>query len=162
MLIFDENSKPIIIDSIATPLLTEYFWVLDLDIMDYTITPLMMLEEIVSPTITLMIRGFEFTLPANWSMLVYSDDTMQLDVVDVGELAGRDFLAMVYGPNTTIVSSGHVRVTNYNPEEVNYAPPLSKHQMLCHPVGPDEWVNVAPSDVYNKYLRDCVVGDIIN
>lgn len=161
MLIFDENSHPIIIDSITTPLTTEDFWVLDLGMMDYTITPLLMLEEIVGPMISLNIRGFTFDLPANWNMLVYSDDTMQLDVVDVGELAGKDFTAMVYGPDMTIVAPGNVRVVNYTAEGVAHTPSLSKNQMLCHPVGPKEWVNVAPSDVYNKYLRDCVVGDII-
>lgn len=161
MLIFDENTQAIIIDSVTTPVLTEYFWVLDLSIMDYTIAPLMILEEIISPTITLSIRGFRFDLPANWSILVYSDETMQLDVVDVGDLAGNDFTAMIYGPNTSIVSSGEIRSVDYSPETINYAPSLSKHQMLCHPISPDEWVNVAPSDVYNKYLRERSVGDII-
>ena len=161
MLIFDENSHPVIIDSLTTPLTTEYFWVLDLEQMDFTITPLLMLEEIVGPTITLQIKGFEFNLPANWNMLIYSSDTSQLDIVDIGELAGRDFTSLIYGPNTNIVHQGHVTVTDYHPQEINYTPSLSKHQMLCHPIGPDEWVNVAPFDVYNKYLRDCVVGNII-
>ena len=162
MLIFDENSRPIIIDSVSTPMFTNYFWVLDLNIMDYTLTPLLMLEEIIAPTHTIRVRGFDFKVPSNWCLLSYSEETMQLDVVDVGELSGKNFTAMVYGSNMPIVAPGTVIVTNYENEDVNYAPSLSKHQMLCHPIGPDEWVNIAPSDVYNKYLKEKSVGDIIN
>lgn len=160
MIIFDENNHAIIVDSITTPMLTEYFWVLDLELMDYTLIPLMILEEIVAPTMTLQISGFKFNVPTTWSILVYAEDTMQLDVVDVAELAGRDFTAVKYGISRSTVSPGHIVVTDYQPELVNHSPSFGKHQMLCHPVGPDEWINVAPSDVYNKYLKDKVIGDI--
>ena len=161
MLIYDEKSRAIIIDDITTPILSEYYWVLDLSIRDYTLAPLQMLEEIVAPTLTVKIRGFEFNLPANWCMLVYAQDTSQLDIIEIGELAGKDFTALVYGPNMATVAPGHVRVVDYDSEGYNYAPSLGKNQMLCHPIGPEEWVNVAQSDVYNKYLRDCTIGDII-
>lgn len=161
MLILDENCHSIILDSVMTPLITNYFWILDLEIKDFTLTPLLILEEIIAPTVTLRILGFEFKLPANWTMLVYSEETMQVDVVDIGKLAGNDFTSLICGPRMSTVKPGHVIVTDYTPEFVNYAPSLSKHQMLCHPIGPDEWVNVAPSDVFNKYLKNNVVGDIL-
>lgn len=161
MLIFDENSHVIIIDSIHTPLTTDYFWVLDLNIMDFTVIPLLMLEEILSPTITLEIEGFQFNLPTTWSMLVFSEETTQIDVVEVKRIPGNDFTAMVYGPNCSQVQAGKIRALNYDPEQANYCPSLNKHHVLCHPIGPNLWVNVTPTDVYNKYLKDCTVGDII-
>lgn len=161
MLIFDENSHAIIIDSVSVPLTTNYLWVLDLVIMDYTVIPLLMLEEIVSPTMTIEIKGFKFDLPTTWSILVYSEETTQIDVVEVKKLPGNDFTAMIYGPNNSQVQAGKIKVTNYDAEKFNHGPSLNKHQMLCHPIGPDLWVNVSPSDVYNKYLKDCTVGDII-
>jgi len=161
MLIFDENTHAIIVESITTPMTTEYFWVLDLELRDFTLTPLLVLEEVVAPTITLEILGFRFKLPATWTMLVYAEDTMQIDVIENGELAGKDFTALVSGPNISMPIPGNVKLLDYTPEDYNYVPSLSKNQMLCHPIGPNEWVNVGPSDPYNKYLKDLVVGDII-
>ena len=140
---------------------TEFFWVLDLEIMDFTLAPLMVLEEVVAPTITLEILGFTFKLPATWCMLVFAEDTMQIDVIENGELAGKDFTALVAGPDITLPIPGNVKLIDYTPEDYNYVPSLSKNQMLCHPIGPDQWVNVAPSDPYNKYLKELVVGDIL-
>lgn len=164
MLIFDDNNQTIILDNIYTPTPTNYMWVLDLEIMDYTLVPLLVLEEIVSPAILVRIRGFEFYLPSNWNMLVYSEDTYQLDVVEVSELAGREFVSFIYdfsNPNIVKYKPGVVSVTNYVTEYVHVAPSLNKHHLLCHPIGPYEWVNVTPSDTYTKYLKDKVIGDLI-
>lgn len=164
MLIFDDNNKTIILDNIYTPTSTGYMWVLDLQIMDYTLTPLMVLEEIVCPSIEVEIRGFRFFLPANWNILVFSEETSELDVVEVSDLAGREFTAFVYdvsNPNVVRYKPGTITVTNYKPSHVNVGPSLSKHQMLCHPISPTEWVNVTPSDTYTKYLKDAVIGDLI-
>lgn len=161
MLILDENNHTIVIDSVTTPLLTEYFWVLDLEQMDYTLTPVLMLEEIIASSITVEINGFQFTLPGDWNMLVYSEETMQLDVVEIGDLAGADHTALIYGPDKAMVEGARVAAVDLKLEYANYTPSLPKHTMLCHPIGPNEWINVAPSDVYNKYLKDCVAGDII-
>ena len=161
MLIFDDHSEAIILESIYAPTLTDHFWVLDLSMLDYTLTPLLVLEEIVSPSVTLRIRGFEFTLPANWNVLIFAEDTQQLDVVEVGNLAGREFTALVGGPDVHVSTAGTITVIDYTPEYQHVAPSLNKHQMLCHPIGPSEWINVAPSDTYNKYLKDLVAGDIL-
>lgn len=161
MLIFDDHSQPIILDSINGPTVTTHMWVLDLSILDFTLAPLVMLEEVVCPSIRIMVRGFEFTLPANWNVLVYDRETAQLDVVELAETAGREFTALTYGPRKTAVSPAIVTVTNYFVEHKNVGPSLNKHQMLCHPIGPDEWICVAPSDSYNKYLKDIIVGDLI-
>ncbi len=162
MLIFDDRTEAIILDSIYTPTLCDHFWALDLEMLDYTLSPLLVLEEIVCPSITVRILGFGFTVPANWNMLVFAEDTHQVDVVEVAELAGRDFTAFVYGPKMTRAVPGHVTVIDYIPDYKNVAPSLNKHQMLCHPISPTSWVNISPSDAYNKYLKDCTVGDIIS
>lgn len=161
MLIFDGESQPIILDSIHGPTLSEYMWVLNLTERDFMLAPLQMLEEVVCPSIQLMVRGFQFILPANWNILVYDRDTAQLDVVELADTAGREFTAMAYGPTKTKPDPALITVTNYLLEHKNVGPSLNKHQMLCHPVGPDEWVCVSPSDAYNKYLKDIIVGDLI-
>jgi hypothetical protein len=161
MLIFDTENKPILLDSVHTPTIMDHMWVLDLNLLDYTLAPLLVFEEIVCSTLVVRIKGFEFPLPAKWNILVYDKDTSQLDVVELEETAGREFTALVYGPKKGSFSPATITVMNYYPEWRNVAPSLHKHQMLCHPIGPDEWVNVSPSDGYNKYLKDRIVGDLI-
>ena len=160
MLIFDNNSHPIILDSIYTPTVADHIWTLNLDIMDFTLSPLLVLEEIVAPTIELMVGGFTFKLPANWNMLVVDEDTSLLDVVEIAEIAGGRFTAFVYGPEYRRHEAVVVTVMDYFPSFHNVGPSLAKHQMLCHPISPNSWVNVAPSDSYNKYLKNALVGDI--
>lgn len=164
MLIFDDHNKTIILDNVYTPTPTNYMWVLDLQIMDYTLAPLLVLEEIICPSIKVRIRGFDFFLPANWNMLIFSEETSELDVVEISELAGREFTALVYDISDPLIvryKPGLVSVLDYSPEYVNVGPSLNKHQMLCHPISPTEWINVSPSDTYNKYLKTAVIGDII-
>ena len=161
MLIFDDHSEAIILDSIYTPTLTEYFWVLDLTMLDFTLSPLLVLEEIVCPSVTLSILGFDFPVPANWNILVYSEDSSQIDIVTTGDIAGREFTALVGGPDIHAATPGLITVVDYTPEYQHVAPSLNKHQMLCHPIGPAEWVNIAPADTYNKYLKELAVGDIL-
>lgn len=161
MLIRDENDHTIVVESLLDPLVSEYFWILDLNLMDFTLSKIVTLEEITCTTLQLDINGFRFHVPANWNMLIYSTETQQLDVVEMGELAGRDFHSFVYGPNKRIPEGYIVKVVDYSPKHVNVVPGLSRHQMLCHPISDDEWVNIAPSDTYNRYLRNMVVGDLI-
>lgn len=161
MLILDSNNSTIIIDSVHTPVTTKHFWVLDFNMSDYTLAPLLMLEEIVAPTIEIVINGFHFVLPANWNMLIVDPDTAQLDVIEIGKLAGHEFKAFVYGVNTPNFEAMTVSVANYHPHFYNFGPSLYKNQMLCHPISPDKWINVAPADTYNKYLKGMVAGDLI-
>lgn len=161
MLVFDNNSDALILESIHTPTLADHIWVLDFNLMDFTLAPLLVLEEMVCPAVEVMIRGFKFLLPANWNMLVVDDDTYQLDVVEIADLAGKEFTALVYGPNMSNGELAVVTVTDYIPSATLVGPFLSKHQMLCHPISPEAWVCVAPSDSYNKYLKELVMGDIL-
>ena len=161
MLVFDNNNNALLLDSIYVPTLADHIWVLDLNIQDFTLAPLLVLEEIVAPTIELQILGFRFPLPANWNVLVVDDDTMQLDVVEVSEVAGKEFKALVYGPEQPRHELATISVSNYHPNFHNVGPSLYKYQMLCHPVAPGLWVNVAPSDTYNKYLKEKVAGDLV-
>ncbi len=161
MLIFNEDNDAVILDSITGPVLSEHMYVLDFHMMDYTLAPLLILEEIICPTLSLTIRGFTFNLPAQWNILVTDEETSQLDVVEVSELAGKEFRAMVYGMDMTLAELGIITVNDYYPSHQNIGPSLNKSQMLCHPISSNTWVSVAPSDSYNKYLKDKLIGDII-
>lgn len=161
MLIFDTHNQPIILENVDTPVLTDDFWVLDLQMEDYTLAPLMVLEEITGRSVELNINGFKFPLPTKWNILIIDPETNQLDVVVLKKVAGKDFYAFVYGPNKSRHDWVHVSVSNYFPSKLNVGPALFKHQMLCHPIDAESWINVSPSDGYNKYLKNKVAGDIL-
>lgn len=161
MLIFDENNDAIMLESITGPVLSQYMYVLDLNMMDFTLAPLLVFEEVICPTITLMIKGFAFKVPANWNILISDEETSQLDVVEISELAGKDFRALVYGMEMTSPDLEHIQVIDYDASYNNVGPSLNKFQMLCHPIEPGAWINIAPSDAYNKYLKEKLIGDII-
>ena len=161
MLICDENNETIIIDSTITPVISDYFWVLDLEISEFTLIPILYFQESVSPSILVEVNGFKFVLPANWNLLVYDPDTMQLDVVEISDLSSSNFTALVYGPNFGFIKPANVRTLDYRVSYKNVSPSLNKHQMMCHPISPDSWVVISPSDNYGKFLKDKTVGDII-
>ena len=165
MIISDENSFPIVINSIDTPTLTDYFWVLQLaldDEMDFTLQELKMFEEQTTPTLEFTIDGYKIEAPTNWNILVYSEETAQLDVAEVSDLTRSKFTAVVFMHETGKVVPGPVKVFDYHQEALVQNPALNKHTMLCHHVGPDGWIMMAPTDNYNKYLKNRLVGDLMN
>jgi hypothetical protein len=160
MIVFDNNSRPLILDSIFVPTATDHVWVLDLAMMDFCMTPLLLLEEITCETIEVTIEGFAFCLPAMWNILIHDTETAQLDIMRINELCGREFTAFVYGPKMLMPRGAIVQTTDYYIEHANIGPSLNKHLMLCHGIGPDAWVVVGPNNLYNKYLKDKTIGDI--
>ena len=163
VLTLNRNGKSVSenVSDFQTPDMDSYNWILDLQEKEYRLTRFVFLEEITSPTVVLSINGFSFPLPANWNILIIDNDTQQLDVVELKDVAGKEFLAFVFGPHKARHESAVISVIDYFPSYHNVGPFLSKHQMLCHPIARDAWVNVSPSDGYNKYLKDTVAGDII-
>lgn len=161
MLIFNETNEVTTIDSIVDPILTDTFWVLDLKMQDFTLTPLQSIEEMTSSAIRLNIDGFEFVVPTTWNVLIIDPDTSQLDIVDVSHIPGVDFSAFVYGHTHNNVRPKNITATQYYPSYVSTYPILSKDQMLCHPIAPSTWINIAPTDAYNKYLKNLLAGDLI-
>jgi hypothetical protein len=161
MLIFDPESRPIIIDSLSGPIVPDYMWVLDVQQRDFCLAPITMIEETICSSVLVCINGFEFVAPANWHILVYDRETSQLDAIDIASASGHEFTALVYGPRCSRPSPGVITVHEYYPEYKNVGPSLTKTQMLCHPISPIEWISMGPTDNY-KHLRDIIVGDLIN
>lgn len=162
MLIFNEHNKPILIDSVYTPTISEYMWVLDLTMMDFTLAPITTFEQIICNSMMVRINNFEFIVPTMWNILVFDRDTSQIDVAEFKKTGGKEFTALVFGPTRSSPAAATITVIDYFIEHVNYVPSLTKQQLLCHPIGPNEWVNISPSDAFNKYLKGRVVGDLFN
>lgn len=159
MIISDENSFPILLDSVDTPLRIDYFWALDVIEKDFKLFPIQMNEELLTPSLILNILDFAIEIPANWNMLIYSEDTCQVDTAEISDLTRGDFTALVYNHKTDKIIPGRVRVVDYFASSRICTPSLQKTNMLCHALGPDYWVMVAPTDAYNKYLKNTIIGD---
>jgi hypothetical protein len=161
MVISDENSFPILIDNISTPLKMDYFWVLDLDRRDFVLSKIEVLEEHVGPILVLEIFKYAIEVPANWNILVYSNETSQLDIAEISEVSRGNFTAFVLDHEKSVNLPGYIKVIDYKPRGAIQTPSLNKYQMVCHHLGPKHWVCVSPFDGYNKYLKDATIGDIL-
>ena len=162
MIFLDENNIPIMIESIDIPTISEYFWSFHLKEMDFMLTPIKTFEELETESVIVSVMGYVIELPTNWNVLIYSQETSQLDVSEIYRLAKHPFDLLVYNHRKDKVETGmgHATVLDYYPSAKLRTPSLHKNTMLCHALGPDHWVCVAPTDNYNKYLKDKVIGDL--
>ncbi len=161
MHIIDEHNKLTELVDIAAPVRSEFFWVLDLSIMDYSLAPLVVLEEVTCPTFVVEVGGVNFDIPASWNMLIYDSETGDVDLIPLCEMTGRSFTALGFGPNRALAKPLPVRIMDYKPYYRNVGPSLNKHQMLCHPITEDLWFTLSAADVYTKYLKNITLGDIL-
>lgn len=161
MIIVDSNGKPVFMDNIFSPTTTTDFWVLDLELVDFTLSPLSILEERTCPSLLIKTNDTSFIIPANWNILVYEPETMQLDVVTASDIAGCEFMGFGYGINKRLPSPIKLSVMEYYPNFTNVNPLLNKHQMLCHSISQDMWICISPFDVYSKYLKEISAGDLM-
>lgn len=161
MIFLDEHNIPIMIESIDIPTISEYFWSFNLKEMDFMLTPIKTFEELETESLIVSVMGYVIELPANWNVLIYSPETSQLDVIEIYRLAKHPFDLLIYNHrNDRVESGGRASVLDYFSSSKLRTPSLHKNTMLCHALGPDHWVCVAPTDNYNKYLKDKVIGDL--
>lgn len=161
MVIFDENTQPIIIDSIYSPIPSNYFWTLDLEQKDFGLTKLITIEEHTAPMLVIEIYGYTIELPADWNILICSSETSQLDISEINELTRGAFTGFVLNHKTNTVYHAPIRVIHYEPKSIMHTPSLAKNQMLCHALGPQAWICVSPIDNYSKYLKGSITNDLI-
>lgn len=161
MIISDENSYPILIDNIDIPITTTHYWCLDLAMRDFRLTPLVMFEEITAPILVLIINGYSVEIPCDWNVLIYSDDTSQLDVIEASDLTKGNFSAFLFDHDKNKLLNNKITVVDYKQQAIVHTPSLTKNLMLCHAIGPSAWVCISPSDTYLKYLKDATVGDLL-
>lgn len=161
MIILDENAHPIILDNIDIPFPVDYFWALDLEIMDFTLKALMLSEELTTKTLSVVINGYLVEAPCDWNLLVYSPETSELDIVEFSDLAKHSYNAFVYNHKTCKLVENSIRTEHYNQLTNVQTPSLIKNTMLCHALGDEMWVCIAPTDSYNKYIKGKVIGDLL-
>lgn len=161
MIILDEHAQPIILDNIDIPFPIDHFWALDLEMMDFTLKKLELSEELTTKTLTAVINGYTVEAPADWNLLVYSPETSELDIVEFSDLTKHSYDAFVYNHKTQKLVENSMRMVDYNQLTNVQTPSLIKNTMLCHALGDEMWICIAPTDSYNKYIKGKVIGDLL-
>jgi hypothetical protein len=161
MVISDENTKPVIIDNLYSPIVSDFFWILDLEQKDFALTRLTTIEEHTTPMLVISVFGYAIELPADWNILICSPETSQLDISEIHELSQGSFHSLVLNHATNKIHHAPVKVVHYEPKSILYTPSLAKNQMLCHALGPQAWICISPIDNYGKYLKGSITNDLI-
>lgn len=161
MLFFDSNSKPIIIETLKSPVVSSHFWTLNLEQRDFLMASISYIEEIVSASVQLEVEGFRFFVPAAWYILVADKETAMIDAIRVSDVSCNEFTAFVYGPTRSKADCLPVRAVDYAPSHTNVGPSIHKNEMLCHPIDPSRWVCIGPSDPYSRYLKNSAISDFL-
>lgn len=160
MVISDENYFPILIDNIEVPTKTDMFWAFNLEHKDFMLTPLTMFEELTTAILVMEILGYCIEVPSYWNLLIYSEETSQLDIQEIYEISRGYFTAVVFDHKRNKVIPGPISVIDYKDNYKIQTVSLHKNSMMCHPLGDEYWICLSPSDNYNKYLKDSVIGDL--
>ena len=100
------------------------------------------------------------TLPLNWSVLVFDEDSLQLDMVGISNLEVSSFTALVSGPSVEKdYFSAPISLQQVTTETI-VTPLPDKHQLLCHPVSDDLFICVGSTPsvpTFQKYLEPLTV-----
>jgi hypothetical protein len=107
------------------------------------------------------ILGYSIEVPTNWNLLCYSEETSQLDILEISEISRGIFTIMVFDHKKNRIVPGQPTFLDYKDNQKFQTVSLNKNVMICHALGPDYWLCIAPSDNYNKYLKNAVIGDLI-
>ncbi len=161
MIISDDESNPIIIDNLDSPIKSNYFWTLNLAEMDFRLSKIKMLECINTPALVIEVMGYVIKVPASWHMLVSSEDTHDLDTLVTSDLTKGMYTALVMNHRKMKQAYIPVRCVDYIQSVNIYTIALHRNQMLCHALGPNNWIMLSSVDVYNKYLKNKTVWDIM-
>ncbi len=161
MLYFDSANKLVDINTIYTPVVDNFMWVLDLEQNDFTLAPITMLLEITTSSFEIIVDGLPIVLPTNWYVVIYDDEIGMMDVVQISELMGRNFKLFTYGLSDLMVTGSTYMLNKYTPKNVCVMPNLNKKQLLCHPINGEQWICIGPTEAFAKKLKDMYVGEII-
>ncbi len=162
MIICDENNKPIHLTGVDDKIISEYFWTLDLNKKDWFLNKLSLLEECYTRVLSVKFGNTILDIPADWYILVFSKETSEVDMVEISDLTRTAFSVVTYNPNKHSINDIDIKVINYKQWEKTCYPSLNKNNMVCCDIH-GLWIMIAPTDTYNKYLKDTVtIGNFLN
>ena len=167
MLICPDWNRPLIIDSLNSPLVAQHFWTFSGPMRDFVLSPITYLEESSGPAIRLNVNEIEFNVPISWSVLVSDPDTYQLDTIPVSSCANNQAYAVSMSPDDSRYRLLPIRVIDFIESDACVHPMMTKGHAMQHPVGittlyektVNLTISIGPYDLF-KYIENLAVGDI--
>jgi len=167
MLICPDWNKPLIIDSLDTPMVATHFWTFSGPMLDYCLSPITYLEESTGPSIKVKINDFTFIIPTSWFVLVADPDTYQLDMIPIGSCSSALYHAVAMSPDDSRWRLAPITVLELIPKTSCVHPMLQKGYAMQHPTGltfiHEKQINltvtIGPFELY-KFIEGRAVGDL--
>lgn len=122
------------VDDVSSVIRPRHAWFYDVQVNDFLLKPILMLEETTGPTVTASINGTVVSVPASWYILIVDEETKTVDTVQIERASGA-FRAYMMHPRLNRYESVDVQLLdlNFNGTVVHLTIP--RLTMICHPVG---------------------------
>lgn len=163
MLIFGEELKPVIIGSVMDPLVTPVYWTLNLEQEDFMFANIGFLEEHSWEGKGIQFDGQYVEIPAAWYILIGDADEGSVDCIQIDDLMGQPFEAMLFEFNKSIPKTAVMEVVNAKIYTAFSFPIIPKHIMMVHPINEDSGIIISPIDqtkqIRNKTMMDFLMPD---
>lgn len=160
MLLLDINHKIINLNNGELDFPVDYFWVLNLFQRDLMVQKLNVFEEITGDAYLLEINKEKILVPSYWNILIFSEETYQLDIIDMTSFGSNNFNPLVYDYSKYRMNTLQYKVLDLIKNIKIQSVSLNKNCMLCYPIGDNKSIFLSPNDNYIKYIKDCTVGDL--
>ena len=138
MMICTEGNYPYIISDLAAPVVPKYNWIFSTELMDFSLSPIMYLEETTGPALKIMINKTGFEVPASWNILVVDEETMMVDTIPVADCSTKSYKAFLFCPTSMNLFLDDIRFLDFIPHTSLCHTSIPKNSMICHPVGPSD------------------------
>ena len=123
------------INDVNSPVIPRHAWFYDVQVNDFLLRPIHMLEETSGPTVTASINGTVISVPASWYILIVDDDTRTVDTVPITQCASSAFKAYLMHPQLNRYEAVNVQLLDLDYAGVVVHLTIPRLTMICHPVG---------------------------
>ena len=135
MVILPDYGHPYLIDNVSGPVVPKYSWFYDVELNDFMLKPIRLLEETIGPTVTVRINGFEFDVPASWNLLVVDDETKLVDTIPINQCSSSNYQAFMMHPETHDYHVSPIMLIDLKMKESCTHVMIPRMNMMLHPVG---------------------------
>lgn len=135
MLILPDYGHSYAIDDVSSVVIPKHAWFYDVQVNDFLLRPIHMLEETCGPTVVARINGTLVSVPASWYILIVDEETKTVDTVLVTQCASSAFKAYMMHPRLNRYESVNVELLDLDYKGVVVHLTIPRLTMICHPVG---------------------------
>lgn len=135
MLCLPDYGFPYLIDDVSGPVVPKYSWFYDVELNDFMLKPIRLLEETTGPTVRVRINDFAFNVPASWNLLIVDEETKLVDTVQITQCSSSGYLAFLMHPSTFDYHLSPIILEDLYMKESCAHTMIPRMNMMLHPVG---------------------------